>query len=453
MKMLINLLIFIAFGTINAQNFQVDTLFMNGSVDARINIVILGDGYLESELPDFDKHANNFINYMFTDRPFREYKSYFNAFAIRVPSNVSGAAMNPQNLIDNYFGSTFGSGGIDRLLVPTRSSKVMSVLADNFPQYDQVIMLVNSTKYGGSGGWVATSSVHQSAGEVVLHEIGHSFAGLADEYYAGDQYAREKANMTRETSPEKVKWKNWYGDKGVGIYQHCCGGKSAEWYKPHENCKMRSLSKEFCSVCLETIIARIHKLTNAIELYSPTSTTLEPDNYPIIFELQLISPEPNSLKIEWLVNSNIYEINNSQISLQQSDLLDGNNTIAVYVKDTTEFIRISDYENINVNAVLWTLNNDMTDVEYINSEQYKINVSIFPNPTSDFLWLKFGEIPTRNLQINLQDIMGRNLQSINTQDLQSNDIMFDLSEYADAVYLLSIVENGYPVIVKKIIKK
>lgn len=452
MKILVNILFFLMFGALNAQNFKVDTLFMNGSVDSRINIVILGDGYLEEQLPDFDTHAINFINYMFNDRPFAEYRTYFNAFTIRVPSNVSGAAMNPQNLIDNYFGSTFGSGGIDRLLVPTRSSRILNVLADNFPQYDQVIMLVNSTKYGGSGGWVATSSVHQSAGEIVLHEIGHSFAGLADEYYAGDQYARERANMTKETSPEKVIWKNWYGDDGVGIYQHCCGGNSAQWYKPHENCKMQSLSKDFCPVCVETIIARIHKLTNAIDSYSPISPTLETDNYPINFEVQLNSPDPNTLKIEWVVNSDIYDINDNQISLERSEFLDGSNSIVVYVRDTTEFIRIDNYENINVNAVLWTLNNDMTDVEYVNSEPYKINVSIFPNPTNDVLWLHFGEMPNRNLQINLQDILGRTLQSFNTQDLQSNDIMFDLTDYADAVYLLTIVENGYPVIVRKIIK-
>lgn len=450
MKLIVKLLLFFTFCSLNAQNFKVDTLFMNGSIDSRINIVILGDGYMENELPNFDKHAADFVNYMFTDRPFLEYKSYFNAFSIRVPSNVSGAAMNPQNLIDNYFGSTFGSGGIDRLLVPTRSSRIMNVLADNFPQYDQVIMLVNSTKYGGSGGWVATSSVHQSAGEIVLHEIGHSFAGLADEYYAGDQYARERVNMTKETSPEKVVWKNWYGEGGVGIYQHCCGGNSALWYKPHENCKMRSLNRDFCPVCLETIIARIHKLTNVIDSYSPTTPTFETDVFPINFELQLIEPNPNSLKIEWIVNSNVFELNKSRISLERSELSDGNNTIAVYVRDTTEFIRIDNYESINVSTVLWTLNNDMTNVK---SEQFTINVSIFPNPANEVLWLQFAELPYRNLQINLQDILGRTLQTINTVDMNSESITIDLSEYENAVYLLSIIENGHSIFTKKIIKQ
>src|SRR5258708_7869266 len=82
-----------------------------------------------------------------------------------------------------YFGSTFNYAGIDRLLVPVNSSHIYSVLANNFPQYDQVFVVVNSTKYGGSGGFAATASINSSSAEIAIHEMGHSFAALRDEYW------------------------------------------------------------------------------------------------------------------------------------------------------------------------------------------------------------------------------------------------------------------------------
>jgi hypothetical protein len=73
-------------------------------------------------------------------------------FAIKVPSNVSGAADNPNQLIDNYFGSTYNYSGIERLLVPVHSAQIVNVLASQLPESDQVILIVNDTRYGGSGG-------------------------------------------------------------------------------------------------------------------------------------------------------------------------------------------------------------------------------------------------------------------------------------------------------------
>ena len=100
-------------------------------------------------------------------------------------------------------------------------------LAKNFPNYDQVCILANTPYYGGSGGSYATTTLNTASNEIYAHEIGHSFAALSDEYYAGDGYAGERVNMTKETNPLLVKWKNWMNINGIGIYQHCCGGNSA----------------------------------------------------------------------------------------------------------------------------------------------------------------------------------------------------------------------------------
>jgi len=442
-KIIFTLLILFVCNQVSAQKFELDTLFMHGEIDSRINIVVLGDGYLQSELQQFDEHARNFINLMFEDEPFAGYKSYFNAFTIRVPSNESGAAMNPSQLIDNYFGSTFGYGGIDRLLVPTRSSRINSVLADNFPKYDQVIMLVNSTKYGGSGGWVATSSVIQGAAEIVIHEIGHSFAGLADEYWAGDQYAAERANMTRETSPEKVKWKNWYGDFGIGIYQHCCGGKSAEWYRPHEDCKMRYLGRTFCSVCQQTIIARIHNLTFPFDSYTPDTEDIDAVSFPLTFSLDLVPPNPNTLNVQWVLNSEQFAINTANIELLETNLIEGSNLLTVYVRDTTELIRIDGYEEINLYTVFWNITNNLSDIKFDKPLTDKINFRIFPNPTNDYIYLEFaGQLPAE-LLIELMDYEGKVLYNTYLNFNDNKDLAIDLSDYSDGVYfpLLSHQES------------
>ncbi len=137
---------------IYCQTFMVDTIFYQGDMDYPINLVFLGDGFLEGDLQDFRDVAEIYANELFTVDPYIKFKSFFNAFSISVPSNVQGAATDPANLIDNYFGSTFGYAGIERLLVPTNNTAITNVLANNLPEYDQVFMLVNSTTYGGSGG-------------------------------------------------------------------------------------------------------------------------------------------------------------------------------------------------------------------------------------------------------------------------------------------------------------
>ena len=76
----------------SAQVFEVDTIQYNGSISSRINLVILGDGYQESELNQFALDAGNFSTEFFTQSPYREYRNYFNVFIIKVPSDESGAS-------------------------------------------------------------------------------------------------------------------------------------------------------------------------------------------------------------------------------------------------------------------------------------------------------------------------------------------------------------------------
>ena len=197
-----------------AQTFPVDTLVKTGPLDRRINLVFVPDGYQASEMPLFRSRVSQVLNSLFAQTPFLEYRAYFNAFAIEVPSAQSGST-HPRTAPDcgavqpfaatTYFNSRFDFGGIHRLLVPQATAALGAVLTRNFPSYDQVFVLVNSLDYGGSGGQFATASANINATEIMVHEIGHSFGGLSDEYWAGPQYARETFNMTQTTTPATVR--------------------------------------------------------------------------------------------------------------------------------------------------------------------------------------------------------------------------------------------------------
>ena len=442
-----------------SQVFDVDTLLYSGPSDERINIVILGDGYQLSEMDQFILDANDIKDAFVNETPYKEYQSHFNILAIKVPSNDSGAdhpgtasdvsePAHPVQDVDTYFGSTFDYAGIHRLIVATNSSAITSVLATNFPLYDLVIVLANSSYYGGSGGWYATLTTDNSSKEVGLHEIGHSFVGLADEYYAGDNYSTEKINMTQETDPNLVKWKNWYGDNGIGIYQHSGGGNSAQWYKPHQTCKMNYLGYPFCSVCIEATIERIHDLTSSIKSYSPSFTSLSNPNYPLEFSVDLLKPEPNTLKTSWTLN-NVNVFNNlDTVSFTSNDFSEGNNQVQVVVVDTTELLRIDDHLNVHFKTILWTIEKSSASISQIVENSF--SMSIFPNPTADNVSVAITSDKNLRYKVHLLDVKGKVLQ---TQPY-SSDLTheFDLKSYQTGVYYLQFQFEDGTTISKEVLK-
>ncbi len=424
MKYAVFLVLFLAHAILFSQTYQVDSIRWQGPSEKRINLVILGDGYQVDELPKFADDAWSFSEELFNQPPFREYVDYFNVVSIRVPSNESGAARDPSELIDNIFGSTFNFSGIERLLVPTRTSNVISVLANNFPDYDQVVVLVNDSKYGGSGGWLATSSTHSSANEIAIHEIGHSFANLADEYYAGDQFARERPNMTSQNNPDLVKWKNWVGFMGVGVYQHCCDGNSELWYKPHNNCKMQALNRPFCPVCVETFVATIHQLTDAIESYKPEGEFFETESDYINFQVELLHPQPNTLQRLWYLNQALILDNSDTLELA-TDTLQVFNFIEFWVVDTSSYLRIDDFATWQTEYVAWDVRRISTQVESVNTQNETIDWRLYPLPAARELFLEASRFPP-DMTLNIYSMEGKLLQSYPPQAFDQGIIKIDL---------------------------
>ena len=356
-----------------AQQYKLDTIVFHGDPAKYINLVFLGDGFQTAELNDYLENARKLNNYLFSISPFSEYGNFFNVFAISVASPQSGAShpgtatdeppagSHPVVSVNTAFNSTFDYAAIHRLLVPQNNTEIFNVLTNNTPFYDQVLMLVNSTYYGGSGSPnLATSSLNTSSYEVLVHEMGHSFGGLADEYYAGDMYAVEAPNMTQESNPNLVKWKDWIGVNGVGVYQHCCGDNSAQWYKPHQACKMQSLGAPFCPVCKEEIIKKIYDYVPSMYSYSPSAqSTIDYCAAPVTFKLQLNIPNPNTLKITWRLNGTVIATNIDSLTIQASQLNSNNNILSAVVLDTTAMVRSNSHIINHTDSVSWTINNSI----------------------------------------------------------------------------------------------
>lgn len=257
------------------------------------NLAILSDGFQQTELATFEQAAQNFANTLQATAPFDEVRDEVNVFRINVASTDSGAD-DPASCggtgatARTYFDASFCSNGIRRLLV-VDSGLALRVANDNVSAVHMVLVLANSTIYGGSGGSVAVCSLDPGAVEIALHEMGHTAFGLADEYSsyvgcgaAGDTnnnygpFEPSEPNVTRNTDRQSLKWRNFVDPatalpttrnadctrcdsqgnpvsaNTVGLFEgahyYHCGA-----YRPQFDCRMLNLGQPFCAVCRQRI--------------------------------------------------------------------------------------------------------------------------------------------------------------------------------------------------------
>ncbi|MBX2901332.1 MAG: T9SS type A sorting domain-containing protein [Cyclobacteriaceae bacterium] len=435
---------------VHGQIFPVDTLLKTGDIRRRINLVFLSDGYQAHEMNTYITDVNRLLTDMFSQVPFKHYRNYFNAFAIKVPSNQSGAkhprtssdsdcAPVPQQDVDNYFGSTFDYGNIHRLLVPTKAGTIAVTLANNFPLFDQAFVLVNSPFYGGSGGSVAASSTHSNANEVSIHEIGHSFAGLADEYWAGSAYAFERPNLTQQNNPSLVKWASWVGHAGVGVYPHA---EASNWFRPHQNCKMRYLNVPFCDVCNETFVERIHTLVNPIDEYSPRLPVVALANEPLQFSVNYVKPEPNTMSVIWKKDGAVLATNQDAVTVPVASFTTAQTIITATLTDNTALSRSAAHTTSHAYVIEWTVTAEapVTGVK-VQTELLKYEVSVFPNPVVKDLQLSYVLPRDARVKVVLEDLSGRRLTSLldEQQGPGSHSLSVDVSDIlkSSGVYVVA----------------
>lgn len=225
--------------------------------------VILGDGFTESQQELFFEKAEETAAYMLNTTPYRENRQLFKFYALGCVSEESGArgdgaASRQEELLDRrdtFFHSCYWTDGVQRLLSidETEEKRALLIASQYVPDMDYAILLVNAETYGGSGGSVCVASLHASSVEIVLHELGHTIAGLGDEYWPGAEQMAETPNTTQQSDASLVPWAGLVGQEGIGVYPYEDGEDG--WCKPSQNCKMQYLGEEyaFCAVCRQAL--------------------------------------------------------------------------------------------------------------------------------------------------------------------------------------------------------
>jgi hypothetical protein len=190
----------------------------NGDPATKVDFLILGDGYTASELAKFEKDARRLMELLFQTSPFRERRKDFNVWAL-APASAESGISRPSSGIHRRspLGSTYDAFGSERYVLTFDNRAFRDVAS--FAPYEFVEIVVNNETYGGGGilglyGTVAADSAE--APYVFVHEFGHHFAGLADEYYTSPvAYAPAtvktepwEPNATALLDPGKLKWKD-----------------------------------------------------------------------------------------------------------------------------------------------------------------------------------------------------------------------------------------------------
>ncbi|MFS8098032.1 M64 family metallopeptidase [Lentzea alba] len=242
------------------------------------DLVFVGDGYTTDDLATYTTNVKSKWDELSAVEPFASYKDYFNVWQVDVISTESGVDHDPtkgllkDTALDMGFWCQGRDANTERLLcVNETKAKEFAALA---PQADQVIALGNTTKYGGAGGSVATASgSNAQAGQIAIHELGHSIGGLADEYdypyatYTGNE--PREFNVTKD--PTGAKWGEYLGQPSPdgGVIAPVEGARYYKngLYRPTANSIMRTLGKEFNSIGRDAMIkafkAKIPSLNTA----------------------------------------------------------------------------------------------------------------------------------------------------------------------------------------------
>ncbi|MBE1532403.1 M64 family metallopeptidase [Actinomadura algeriensis] len=333
---------------------------VTGDPSDRFNLVILGDGYTEGEMPEFQAHVAEHLNDLWTIEPFKSYRSYFNVYAVEIPSRDSGVSCDPgpsSPRKDTPLSMAFWSGceedGIQRLLVMDEgAAETYADLVPGTSEGDrQILALANSDTYGGAGGTYATASGGNAMSALIApHELGHSLGGLQDEY---DYYYRgvpggtyegrepESVHHTLLTEQEmltrKAKWWRWLGEPSesggvIGRYEGGLYSGKGVW-RPSEHSLMKTLGYYFDQVARERMTQRIAAKVELVQGHTPTD---EPVGERVLW-VETLHPVDHRLSITWTVGGRVV---GRGPSLDLSKLKrKGTYSVKVTVTDPTGFVR------------------------------------------------------------------------------------------------------------------
>lgn len=239
-----------------------------------IKIALVAEGYTADEMDLFMQYAHKTVDYLFEHQVFKKYADYFEIAAVKTISVDSGISIpSKKQWLNTALQSNFDTFYSERYLT-TLHMKLLHNQLENIP-YQHIIILANTDFYGGGGilnSYSLTTTKNKEFAPVVVHEFGHSFAGLADEYFYENDVFENAATLGVEPWEKNIsslvdfssKWKTLVVDEtpiptphsihkqvNIGAFEGLPGNGL---YIPTLNCRMKANHpKDFCVVCSAAI--------------------------------------------------------------------------------------------------------------------------------------------------------------------------------------------------------
>lgn len=256
--------------------FAVDTIWSGSYEGPQIEVALLPEGFTEAEMDTFINYCHKTVDAIFSHEPFGELRDRFRFVAVRVSSHDSGVSVPKEGKWrETPFGSHFSTFYSDRYLTTPATFAVHDALQGTNAQH--IIILANTDTYGGGGiynAYTLTTTGHKNFLPVVVHEFGHSFGGLADEYFYENDVFSEMYPVDVEPWEPNISTLVRFADKWehllapgtpvptpaanaetypVGVYEG--GGYATKGvFRPAYNCRMRTNAAEgFCPACQDAI--------------------------------------------------------------------------------------------------------------------------------------------------------------------------------------------------------
>jgi len=194
------------------------TIQKNGEPPAKVDLLIMGDGYTAAERSKFEQDARRFSEILFSRPPFRDHRQEFNVWGLCPTAQESGISRPSTGIHQrNPLGTTYDTFGTERYILTTENRALRDYAS--YAPYEFIEILVNARTYGGGGIFNLYATVaadNEWAPYVFVHEFGHHFAGLADEYFTSDvaylpptkKIEPWEPNVTALLDPTNLKWRD-----------------------------------------------------------------------------------------------------------------------------------------------------------------------------------------------------------------------------------------------------
>ena len=313
------------------------------------DLVIVAEGFTAEDMALFHTAVDDYVNFFFDYEPeFTQHKKSWNIHRIDLQSEQSGADNDSgDNQVNTALDGYFNCGNVDRRLC-VDVAKTFAVVNQTFPQWDNILVIVNSSKYGGAGysNGIGTVSMSSSTKYVAIHEMAHSFAHLGDEYSYGQTSIPSNepsaANLTINNNTATVKWLHWLGygsgDGEVGLFEGAAYVTSGVW-RPTNNSLMRINGAAFYAVNKEAWTLAVYEHGGVYIGKIPEDSNIEiTAGHAQPFMVDTLMDE-GAQSLRWYINGQEQSALRDQASVKLGQRQTDDFVVRVEINDKTQTIR------------------------------------------------------------------------------------------------------------------